>query len=220
MPITTILGLHTWIHNRIDLRIEQANSIQEEYFSSGLTPWRFRFLAESLLSNLWLDWNEFAKAVICISCRGSITRNGVAIPARVGVMNTTERITYEFSQYARGQIPKPALVHSSIVEPTWARPDKIVACLKGINMGNSMTLQAAFGAAGLPGPHRIQLVRNATAHKSRAMRVDAQSLRAFYSTPHFYEPIDIIWGVDPASGGVAIFDWLDDLKTISSLATE
>lgn len=219
MPVTTLPGAYSWLGGRLDRRIAQANSLQRDYASQLLVPWRFRFLSESLLANTWLDWNEFVRMVILISCSGGTTRSGIAVPVRLAPLNSTARITYEFSQYGKGEVPKIGKVHSSIVEPTWANPASLIASITGLAPANYAQLQAAFGAGGLPGPARIQLVRNATAHKTPAMRAAAQALKAFYSVTHYLEPIDLIWGSDPSTAGIAIFDWIDDLRTISDLAT-
>lgn len=219
MPVTTLPGAYAWIEGRLDRRITQANAIQSDYLSKLLVPWRFRFLSESLLANIWLDWNEFVKLTVLISCTGGNTRSGVLVPARAVPLNSKSRIIYEFAQYGKGEVPKVGKIHTSIVEPTWANPSTIVTSINGLAPSNSAQLGAAFGAGGLPGPGRIQMIRNASAHKSSAMRATAQGLRAFYTVTHYLEPIDLVWGVEPGTGNIALFDWIDDLKTISDLAT-
>lgn len=216
----TLIRSHGQILGRLSRRRNQANSIFEGHVKGLYSPWEFRFLAEALLSNLWIDWNIFVKQVLVLSCNGSITRSGVATPARVVLDNSESRITYEVSQYGRGLPAKPYKIFSGSIEPTWAHPNKIIACITGLAPSNTSTLQMAFGSAGLFGPKRIHLVRNACAHKSKVNRNDVRSLRSLYLTNHFIDPIDIIWGVNPSTNSIAIFEWIEDLEDIADLATQ
>ena len=51
-----------------------------------------------------------------------------------------------------------------------------------------------------------------------AAPVGVKALRAFYSTPHFMDPIDILWGKSGVNG-IAIYEWILDLETMAELAT-
>lgn len=185
-----------------------------------IAPWEFRFLAEALLSNLWIDWNVFVRQVLVLSCIGSITRSRVVVPARAAPDNSESRITYEVKQYGKGAPVNPTKTFSGSVDPTWAHPDRIIACITGLAPSNTSTLQMAFGSAGLFGPKRIHLVRNACAHKSKFNRNDVLALRSLYLTKHFLDPIDIIWGSNSSTNSIAIFEWIKDLEDIADLATQ
>jgi|APLak6261663543_1056040.scaffolds.fasta_scaffold02259_2 hypothetical protein len=216
----TLTGSYARICGRLARRHDQATSIFDDHAKGILSPWEFRFLAEALLSNLWIDWNFFVKQVLVLSCNGSITRSGVIVPARSAPNNSESRITYEIMQYSKNATVNPNRTFSGAIEPTWAHPDKIIGCITGLAPSNISTLQQAFGSAGLFGPKRIHLVRNACAHKTRSNRNDVQVLRSLYLTNHFFDPIDIIWGNNSSTNSIAIFEWIEDLEDIANLATQ
>lgn len=217
----TLVVSYARIVGRLSRKRVQATSIHDDHISGLLSPWEFRFLSEALLSNLWIDWNIFVRQVLVLSCNGSITRSGVVTPARTLPDNSESRIAYEIKEYGKGNTgPHPTKTFSGPIEPTWAHPDKIISYISGLAPSNGATLQLAFGSAGLFGPKRIQLVRNACAHKSKPNRNDVQSLRSLYLTNHFYDPIDIVWGSNPSTNSIAIFEWIEDLEDIADLATQ
>jgi len=216
----TLTSSYARIVSRLSRRHSQATSIFADHANGILSPWEFRFLSEALLSNLWIDWNVFVKQVLLLSCNGSITRSGLAVPARAVIDNSEGRITYEVMRYSKGEHVNPTNIFSGSVEPTWAHPDRIIACITGLNPSNITALQMAFGSAGLFGPKRIHLVRNACAHKSRSNRNDVRTLRSLYDSRHFFDPIDIIWGSNISTNSIAIFEWIDDLEIIADLATQ
>lgn len=203
---------------RLSRRRAQATAILDDQARGVLHPWELRFLGESLLSNIWLDWNNFVKHVLVVSCAGSSTRANLPILARTVADNTEARIRHEFKRYSKGRSPAPGTVDNGQVEPTWAHPDYLVTCLTGLAPSNVVVLQGAFGSGGLAGSRRIHLVRNACAHKSKANRVSVKGLRALYRTPHFMDPVDILWGKS-AANGIAIYEWILDLETMADLAT-
>ena len=105
------------IMGRLARRRSQANAILLDSANATLTPWELRFLAESLLSNLWLDWNTFVKRVIVGSCNGSVTRSGAYLPPRATPDNSEARVCYEMKQYASGSSATPGRIYSGVVEP-------------------------------------------------------------------------------------------------------
>lgn len=216
----TLTGSHARVVGRLSRRRGQATSILDDHLNGLLSPWEFRFLAEALLSNLWIDWNIFVKQVLVLSCNESITRSGVVMPARALPDNSESRITYEVKQYGRGDPAYPTKTFSGSVEPTWAHPDKIIAYISGLAPSNASTLLMAFGSGGLFGPKRIHLLRNACAHKSKLNRNEVLTLRSLYFTKHFLDPIDIIWGGNLSTNSIAIFEWIEDLEDIADLATQ
>ena len=203
---------------RLSRRRVQATAILDDQVRGVLCPWELRFLGESLLSNIWLDWNNFVKYVLVASCAGTFSRSNLNIPSRILADNSEARIRHEFKRYSKGALPTPTGVDNGQIEPTWAHPDYLVTCLTGLGPANVGALQDAFGSGGLAGARRIHLVRNACAHKSKANRVGVKALRAFYSTPHFMDPIDILWGKSGVNG-IAIYEWILDLETMAELAT-
>lgn len=204
---------------RLARRRLQAQAIFDDNSNAALNPWEHRFLSESLLANLWIDWNEFVKQILMRSCNGVITRSGINVPPRAVPDNSESRIAYEIKQYQYKKVAQPAITNSGGLEPTWAHADRIVTCINSLAPANALNLQSAFGASGLVGPKRIQLVRNACAHKSRLNRADVVALRAYYSTRRYQEPIDIIWATNLSTNSIAIFEWIADLETVADLAT-
>lgn len=208
------------IVGRLARRRIQANSILLDNANSALTPWELRFLSESLLSNIWLDWNTFVKEIFIESCGGTTTRQGIVVPARPVADNCAARICYEVKQYAAGHGTQVGKTYLGPLDPTWANPEKIIACITGLDPANVSTLQQAFGAGNLVGHKRIHLVRNACAHRSRLNRAGIKTLTTAYTTKHFYDPIDIIWGSNASTNAIAIFEWIADLETMADIATQ
>ena len=215
----SLIKSYVRINSRLSRRRKQATSIFDDSMKGNLSPWEFRFLAESLLSNLWIDWNIFVKEILVLSCKGTSTRSGATVLARAVPDNSEARITYEVNQHSKGNKVNSTNIFSGAVEPTWAHPERIITCITGLASSNTPALQMAFGAAGLFGPKRIHLVRNSCAHKSRLNRYDVWSLRSLYVTKHFLDPIDIIWGSNLSTNSIAIFEWIEDLEYIADLAT-
>jgi hypothetical protein len=216
----TLVTSYARIAAQLSRRQKQATEILDDHQKGELSPWEFRFLAEGLVSNLWQDWNSFVKQVLILSCNGPITRSGIIFPPRAVLDNSENRITYEVGQYSKGNTANATKIFSGAIEPTWAHPDRIISCINGLAPLNILPLQMAFGSAGLVGPKRIHLVRNASAHKTRSNRQDVQTLRAIYRTKHFLDPIDIIWGSNPTTNSIAVFEWISDLEDIADLATQ
>ena len=216
----TLSTRYIHISGRLARRRIQANTILMDYANSALTPWKLRFLSESLLSNIWIDWNNFVKDIFIESCNGTITRHGVVIPPRAAADNSPNRICYDVKRLASGNNVQAGKIYSGPQDPTWANPDKIIACITGLAPANVSTLQQAFGAGNLVGHKRIHLVRNACAHKSRPNRASVMALLASYPTKHFYDPVDIIWGTNASTNSIAIFEWISDLETMADLATD
>lgn len=217
----TLTKSYLRISGRLLRRQKQATLIYDDHMSGVSSLWEFRFLSEALLSNLWIDWNIFVKQVLLSSCNGSITRSGVIVPARSAPDNSTSRITYEFMQHSKNAPVKTTNTFSGSIEPTWAHPDRIISCITGLAPSNTTALQNAFGSAGLYGPKRIHLVRNACAHKSKFNCNEVvRTLRSKYLINNFKHPIDIIWGSNPSTNSIAIFEWIVDLEDIANLATQ
>ncbi len=211
---------HIQILGRLSRRRAQADAIFLDYANSTLKPWELRFLSESLLSNIWIDWNEFVKEIFNKSCNGTVTRRGTTIPARAAADNSPERICYEVKQFASGNNVHAGRIYSGPHDPTWANPDNIIKCITGLAPANANTLKQVFGAGNLVGHRRIHLVRNASAHKSRSNRAEVFRLHTIYRTKHFYDPIDIIWGINTITNSTAIFEWISDLEIMADLATD
>lgn len=200
----------------IERRRKQANSILSD---SSLTPWERRFLTESLISNLWLDWSKFVKQVLISSCNGSPTRSGVNILPRLSPDNSEPRIRHEIKRIYKNCAPVPGQIDNGALEPTWAHPGKIVGYITGLSPANALVLQGAFGAGNLPGHKRVHLIRNACAHKSISNRMEVATLRSNYDTSHFMDCIDIVWGVNLATNKIALFEWLADMEIMADAAT-
>jgi hypothetical protein len=215
-----LLTRYTFILGRLARRRMQENTIFLDHASSALTPWKLRFLSESLLSSIWIDWNTFVRYIFIESCSGTTSRRGTVIPPRAVADNSPERICYEVKQYASGNNVQASKIYSGSQDPTWANPDKIITCITGLAPANASTLQQAFGAGNLVGHKRIHLVRNACAHKSRLNRAGVMALTTSYPTKHFLDPIDIIWGTNANTQSIAIFEWISDLETMADLATD
>lgn len=211
---------YIYISERLARRRMQANTIFLDHANSALTPWKLRFLSESLLSNIWIDWNKFVRDIFIESCKGTITRRAIVIPPRKVADNSPERIRYEVKQITQGNNLRSGRVDFGPQDPTWANPDKIITCITRLAPANASTLQQAFGAGNLVGPKRIHLVRNACAHKSRFNRAEVMALKVTYSTKHCYDPVDIIWGTNANTNSIAIFEWISDLETMADLATD
>ena len=211
-----LVGSYVQIVGRLDRRRRQANSILADV---SLTPWERRFLTESLVSNVWLDWSTFVKQVFVASCNGSPTRSGTYVTPRAVLDNSEPRIRHEISSIYRNRNSVPGHVDIGKSEPTWADAWKIVTYINGLAPSNAATLLSAFGAGNLTGTKRVHLVRNACAHKSRYNRTEVSQLRATYITDHYLDPVDIAWGINLATNGIAIYEWLSDMEIMADIAT-
>jgi hypothetical protein len=153
------------------------------------------------------------------SCSGTITCAGQPIPARAVPNNSLDRLRYEVKRITGGGVPSATATDPGPLEPTWARPDKIVTVISAVNPINANALVAAFGA-NLIGPTYIHMIRNACAHKSIFNRRAVAALRGRYVTGVYKDPIDIIWGQDPQTNNALAIDvWMDELESIAMLAT-
>lgn len=211
-----LVASYAQIVGRIDRRRKQADSILSD---ASLTPWKRRFLTESLISNLWLDWSNFVKQVLIASCSGSPTRSGAHVVSRVAPDNSEPRIRHEIKRINKNVTPIAGQVDAGLLEPTWAHSGKIVGYVTGLAPTNAVVLQGAFGAGNLPGHKRVHLIRNACAHKSKHNRTEVAALRATYITSHFHDPVDIAWGVNSVTNAIALYEWLTDMETMADTAT-
>jgi hypothetical protein len=211
---------YTRVLGRLNRRRAQAAAIDADYAANALAPWERRFLSESLLSNTWLDWNDCVRDVLSESCLGTVRRNGQPVAPRVAPNNSLERIRHEVKRFTLGQPPSATAVDPGPMEPTWARPDKLVTVLGGLQPSNLSELVNAFGS-NIIGPRRIQLVRNACAHKSIFNRKAVYAIKGAYTATLYKDPIDIIWALDPQAQNATAFEsWVADLEQIADLATQ
>jgi len=211
-----LVASYAQIVGRINRRRKQADSI---LLNTSLTPWERRFLTESLISNLWLDWSNFVKQVLIASCSGSPTRSRGHVVARIAPDNSEPRIRYEVKRIYKNAARVAGLVDTGVLEPTWAHSNKIVGYVTGLAPSNVAVLQGAFGSGNLPGHKRVHLIRNACAHKSKNNRIEVAALRSIYLTPHFIDPVDIVWGINSTSNKIALYEWLTDMETMADSAT-
>lgn len=211
-----LVASYAQIVGRIDRRRKQADSIHAD---TSLTPWERRFLTESLVSNIWLDWSNFVKQVLVASCNGSPTRSGGLVTPRTEPDNSESRIRHEIKRIYKNALPVAGQTDTGNIEPTWAHSGKIVSYVTGLSPNNSTVLQGAFGAGNLPGHKRLHLIRNACAHKSKQNRIEVATLKSTYVTSHFIDPSDIVWGVNATTNRIALYEWLTDIETMADVAT-
>ena len=185
---------------------------------SEIDPWRHRYIACSLLSDIWQRWCQFCREVIISSCSGTVTRAGVRVPARAAV-NDWKRIAYEANQARFGRRLDPHRVVSAMrQEPTWGDQNTLLTVLPVLSPSNLPTLQAGFG---LPvyGPKHIQCVRNACAHTNSETVSEVRRLFPYYYRGSFSHPIDILWWTEQHTAAPAIFFWISELETLADQVT-
>lgn len=184
-----------------------------------LESWRFRYLSEALISDIWQAWCLFVRGVVHLSCCGCITRSNNVVNKRFAD-NSWQRIGYEAQQAAQRRRPLPSRKLTFLrQEPTWGDINKLLEIIVILKPCNELQLLSSFGLP-LRGPKHLQIVRNACAHKHKENIGNVGTLLIFYRTPPLAHPIELVWQFETASGEIALYKWIDDLETIASLATK
>ncbi|MGZ5221862.1 MAG: hypothetical protein ACXWC7_17375, partial [Chitinophagaceae bacterium] len=142
--------------------------------------WEFRFLSESLLSEIWQSWCLFSRILLLKSLRGCKVRDGGGVNARLGD-NSWNRICYEASYAVRRRNVTPAGHHSFKMrqELTWGDPNVFIQAVQHFSPPNQAALLSAYGMP-LDGIKHLQKVRNSCAHKNIENILELRTLNSIY----------------------------------------
>ncbi|MEO7161724.1 MAG: hypothetical protein ABI041_02280 [Bdellovibrionia bacterium] len=211
MPYSLIDPIRRFQIKTAKLHIK-ADSILSE--KSTLPYWKFRYLSEGLMLETWQSWNSFCRISIINSCLGCLCTDGIQITARTGD-NSWQRIGFIF----KSKTIAKGLLKSSHNEPTWGDIDKLIAAASNLKTVNELALLSAFGLPTLnESAKHMQTVRNCIAHKNPETINNVKKLYLYYSVPSGdMRPHELIWQ-DNASGEIAYFSWLADLRQMAVLS--
>lgn len=187
---------------------------------SSIDNWKYNYLTEVLVSDIWQSWCNFCRNLLFSSCRGAYARDG-SIIAKRGGDNSWERLGYEASQGIRNQTLRTnGHVNFAIrKEPTWGDLDKFIKATQALQPSNSNTLLSIFGS--FTELKNLQLVRNACAHKNVETITDLLSLSSEYSFSELNCVTELAWQNKKVGGHeFAIELWLYEMNLIADYATE
>lgn len=182
----------------------------------NLTKWEFSYLTETLISDLWQAWCNFCKAIVLISCRGTINRRNVLIP-KLNRDNSRVRILYEVS---RNKISKPITSNGhnnfkAYQDITWGDITLIINAINYLSPNNKNDLISSFGS--VPILKELQIVRNCMAHKNKDTIDDCKNLSNVYRA--IKSPNQIVWSIDSNENIHKIFVWIYYCNLIADNAT-
>ena len=196
----------------------RRRGVEIESESSRLTAWRLRLLTEGLISDLWQDWNNFARTVLFMSCQGCNTRNATKIRRRP-CDNSFQRIGYEAKRASQDRVIVPGQVNRfRSQEPTWGDMGKVVKIILGLNPTNKNRLISAFGLS-VNGPMHLQLVRNACAHKNKETMDAVRKISIHYVSQPLQQPSELVWKLHKKNKTGALYSWISDLQVIAGIVT-
>jgi len=213
------LSLHV-VYRWFDRRCRSyEKKVNELYLNkSSYHDWEFRFLSESLLSEIWQSWCLFSRILLLKSLRGCNTRNGCSINARVGD-NSWNRICYEASNAFRGRAIT-STAHQSFKmrhELTWGDPNVFIRTVQHFSPPNKAALLSAYGMP-LDGIKHLQKVRNSCAHKNIENIIELRALNSIYNFSSIGSPVDVIWSTKRGTNTLAIEQWLYEVNLVADFS--
>lgn len=168
---------------------------------------------EGLVSALWQSWCGFCREVLIGSARAAQSASGAAVTSPYAAHDEME-IAYIAKQIASarniGTIRALAGQHQ---EPTWGDPSKLTLISAGLGTTNSSQLVSGFGS--ISKISDLQLCRNASAHIGSDTLSAVSGARVRYSNTRFRHPSDLMYWVDPHTGGFLWKSWIDEIEFVS-----
>lgn len=182
---------------------KRANYILE--YSHSCDKWEFSYLTETLISDLWQAWCNFCKALVLVSCRGTIDRSNNLI-VKLNRDNTRLRILYEVSKNKAGQniTTNGHNNFKSYNDITWGDLSLLIDAINYLSPNNKNKLLSSFGS--MPILKELQIVRNCMAHKNKDTLDNCKGISSTYSS--IKSPVEIVWSIDSAENIPKIFVWL------------
>lgn len=204
--------------NRLNARL----SLVESRFTAfrGTMPARldhrdWMFL-EGLVSATWQYWNRFCRSVVIESALGAKTASGTALPACV---TSWEEVSAIAIQAAKKRPATPGATNNILrLEPTWGDSNRLLNVIAGLQLGNQAQLAQSFGASTYIS--HIQVVRNAAAHRHHQNTADVLALGPFYVVSRLRHPTEALFWLEQQTRNFAFLFWLDDMRTVGSLAIQ
>lgn len=194
----------------------RAHEIQKLKLS--VPRWKYNYLTEVLLSDVWQGWSGFCRELIFSSCRGTKARDGTLIKPRTGDV-TWERLGYEAKQAQRG-IKTTSNGHRNFYirnEPTWGDIDSFIKATLALAPANMNYLTSVYGS--FTNIKHLQRVRNACAHKNIETLQDISALSSTYKFSKIDYPSDVAWCNVKNNSEFAIELWLYEMNLIADYAT-
>lgn len=204
--------------NRLEARL---NLVEDRFvsFQKALPPrldhrhWMF---LEGLASATWQYWGNFCRSVVMESALGARTGGGTILtPCAL----SKAEISHIAAQVTRKRLPTPGGTNSDLrIEPTWGDSDKLNTVINALNLGNKDTLAQSFGADSYIG--HLQIIRNAAAHRHHQNTANVLALRPYYRVARLRHPAEALLWLEETSKTFAFLFWLEDMRTIGSLAVK
>jgi hypothetical protein len=183
---------------------------------SGYRSDRFAF-QEGIVSQLWQYWCIFCRDLIIESAKGASTRSGLHTTSPYST-NSDLEIAYVAKQLSnKVNITTIKALSGGHLEPTWGDINKLNLIVNGIGSTNNPTMASAFGAGTLL--LDLQICRNACAHLNYDSIQRISLARARYNLTNFHHPSDVIFWIDPITNDFLWRSWVDEMDTLSELAT-
>lgn len=192
----------------------RANYILQS--SHNISKWEFNYLTETLISDLWQAWCNFCKAIVLVSCRGTINRSNVVIP-KLNRDNSRLRILYEVS---RNKISQSISTNGHINfkahhDITWGDINSLIKAINYLSPNNKNDLISSFGSA--PILKELQIIRNCMAHKNKDTIDECKNLSNNYNS--IKTPTEIVWSIDINENLHKIFVWIFYCNLVAHNAT-
>lgn len=212
-----LLNLYRWFNRRArayECRIFNIYTKRDSY-----DAWEYRYLTETLLSEIWQTWCLFSRVLLLKSLRGCRARNGDFIIGRVGE-NSWERVCYEAVNFIKNRkITDEGHKNFKMkYELTWGDVDVFIKAVNYFSPSNKSALLSSYGLP-FEGVKHIQKVRNSCAHKNIENMNELARLSTYYDFYRLSSPIDIVWTLKRGGNLLAIESWIDELNIIAKNAT-
>lgn len=184
----------------------------------SIPEWKFNYLTEVLISDVWQSWTKFCRSLIIYSCKGTKARDGAVILKR-SCDNHWKRITYEAKSANQTRVPKPNghLNFQMRDEPTWGDIDVFLRIVSGLAPSNSNVLLTTYGS--FLSLKDLQMLRNACAHKNVETVLDLNQLSSRYNFSKLKCATELAWAVSNSGTEYAIELWLYEMNLIADYAT-
>ena len=209
--------LYRWFDRRC--RSYERKIVHLYTHKQNYSDWEFRFITDSLLSEIWQSWCLFNRILLLKSIRGAKAREGSVI---IGLHrdNSWNKILYEISHNLKNRtITNTGHVNFKIrFEPTWGDVSVMLRAIQYMAPNNQATLLSAYGMP-FDGIKHMQQVRNSAAHKNIETMSEIKSLSMYYNSPEINSPMDVVWACKHQENTLAIEQWLYDINLIADLAT-
>lgn len=134
----------------------------------------------------------------------------------ITVKNTDDALTAAI-HHTKPKLRSKSAPWSDLDEPTWRKPDVLLAILSMAGATNLQTVSAALSSPQTDVFKDLAVFRNHYAHKNLDTALRCRKLYIKYGQPRGTRPTMVLLGRQPQRPQSLLYDWIDDIENVVTL---